>query len=54
MKTLLTDSGIFGITFFGDGEIIKTVPMINTLHVRVNNPSSLLGFLSQILVRWGR
>ena len=39
---LLADSNMFGITLFGDGATIKTIPMINALAAGVNNPLALL------------
>jgi hypothetical protein len=42
MKTLLLEARIFGITVFGDGATIKTVPLVNVLAACVNNPFALL------------
>ncbi len=42
MKTLLSEARVFGITVFGDGATIKTVPLINVLAACVNNPFGLL------------
>jgi hypothetical protein len=42
MKTLLLEAQIFGITVFGDGAAIKTVPLVNVLAACVNNPFALL------------
>ena len=39
---LLADSTLFGLTLFGDGATIKTIPMINALAAGVNNPFALL------------
>jgi hypothetical protein len=42
MKTLLLEARIFGITVFGDGATIKTVPLVNVLSACVNNLFALL------------
>ena len=42
MKTLLSEAWVFGITVFGDGATIKTVPLVNVLAACVNNPFALL------------
>ena len=42
MKTLRSEATIFGITIFGDGATIKTVPLLNVLGAGVNNPFALL------------
>ena len=42
MKTLLSEARVFGITVFGDGATIKTVPLVNVLASCVNNPFALL------------
>ena len=42
IKTLLTESKLFGITIFGDRATIKTVPLVNVLAAGVNNPFALL------------
>jgi hypothetical protein len=42
MKTLLSEAQAFGITVFGDGATIKTVPLVNVLVSCVNNPFALL------------
>jgi hypothetical protein len=42
MKTLLSESSTFGITLFGDGATIKTVPLLNILAAGVNNSFALL------------
>jgi hypothetical protein len=42
MKTLLSEASIFGITVFGDGATIKTVPLLNVLAAGVNNSFALL------------
>jgi len=39
---LLADCQLYGITLFGDGATIKTIPMINALAAGVNNPFALL------------
>jgi hypothetical protein len=43
MKTLLSEAHIFGISIFGHGAMIKSVPLINVLAAGPNNPSALLG-----------
>ncbi len=42
MKTLRSEATIFGVTIFGDGATIKTVPLLNVLGAGVNNPFALL------------
>lgn len=42
IKSLLTESKLFGITVFGDGATIKGVPLVNVLAAGVNNPFALL------------
>jgi hypothetical protein len=42
MKTLLSEARVFGITVFGDGATIKTVPLVNVLASCVNNLFALL------------
>ena len=42
MKTLLSEARVFGVTVFGDGATIKTVPLVNVLAACVNNPFALL------------
>ena len=42
MKSLLCEASTFGITVFGDGATIKTVPLLNVLAAGVNNPFALL------------
>ena len=42
IKSLLTESKLFGITVFGDGATIKGVPLVNILAAGVNNPFALL------------
>jgi hypothetical protein len=42
MKTLLSEAHIFGITVFGDGATIKTLPLVNVLAACVNNDFALL------------
>jgi hypothetical protein len=42
MKTLLSEARVFGITVFGDGATIKTVPLVNVLAACVTNPFALL------------
>ena len=42
MATLLSEVRIFGVTVFGDGATIKTVPLVNVLAAGVNNSFALL------------
>ena len=42
MKSLLCEASTFGVTVFGDGATIKTVPLLNVLAAGVNNPFALL------------
>ena len=42
MRTLLLEARVFGLTVFGDGATIKTVPLVNVLAAGVNNPFALL------------
>ncbi len=42
MCSLLSESKCFGISVFGDGATIKTVPLINVLDASPNNPFVLL------------
>ena len=42
MKTLISEAHIFGITIFGDGATVKTIPLFNILAAGVNNPFALL------------
>ena len=42
MKTLLSEAATFGITVFGDGATIKTIPLLNVLAAGVNNSFALL------------
>jgi hypothetical protein len=42
MRTLLSEARVFGLTVFGDGATIKTVPLVNVLAAGVNNPFALL------------
>ncbi len=42
MKTLMSEARIFGLTIFGDGATIKTIPLINILATGVNNSFALL------------
>ena len=42
IKSLLTESKLFGVTVFGDGATIKSVPLVNVLAAGVNNPFALL------------
>jgi hypothetical protein len=42
MKTLMSKARIFGLTIFGDGATIKTIPFINILAAGVNNSFALL------------
>jgi hypothetical protein len=56
MKTLLSEARIFGITVFGDGATIKTVPFVNVLAACVNNNFALLEIANctAILPKGGR
>jgi len=42
MRTLISEAHIFGITIFGDGATVKTIPLFNILAAGVNNPFALL------------
>jgi hypothetical protein len=42
MKTILCEARIFGVSVFGDGATIKSVPLVNVLAAGVNNPFALL------------
>jgi len=42
MRTLLSEERVFGLTIFGDGATIKTVPLVNVLAAGVNNLFALL------------
>jgi len=42
MSALLSEAKIFGVTVFGDGATIKSVPLVNVLAAGVNNPFALL------------
>ena len=42
MKTLMSEARVFGLTLFGDGATIKTVPLVNVLAAGINNPFALL------------
>jgi hypothetical protein len=42
MKTLLSEATTFGITIFGDGASIKSIPLLNVLAAGVNNSFALL------------
>ena len=41
-NTLLKDAHIYGISLFGDGATVKTVPMINALGAGVHNSFAML------------
>jgi hypothetical protein len=45
MTTLLSEVDIFGLTIFGDGATIKSVPLINILAAGPNNPFALLDII---------
>jgi hypothetical protein len=45
MCSLLSESEIFGISGFGDGATIKSIPLINILAVGPNNPLALLNIV---------
>jgi hypothetical protein len=42
MPTLLSEVDFFGLTIYGDGATIKSVPLINILAAGPNNPFALL------------
>jgi hypothetical protein len=42
MTALLSEAKIYGVTVFGDGATIKSVPLVNILAAGVNNPFALL------------
>jgi hypothetical protein len=42
MCSLLSKVGIFGVSVFGDGATIKSIPLINILAASPNNPFALL------------
>jgi hypothetical protein len=42
MRILLSEVDIFGLTIYGDGATIKSVPLINILAAGPNNPFALL------------
>jgi hypothetical protein len=42
MRTLLSEARVYGLTVFGDGTTIKTVPVVNVLAAGVNNLFALL------------
>ena len=42
MRTLISEAHTFGITIFGDGATVKTIPLFNILAAGVNNPFALL------------
>ncbi len=42
MKTLMPEARVFGLTLFGDGATIKTVPLVNVLAAGINNLFALL------------
>jgi len=42
MSSVLSESEIFGISVFGDGATIKSIPLINILAASPNNPMALL------------
>jgi hypothetical protein len=56
MKTLLSEATIFGITIFGDGATIKTIPLMNVLAAGVNKSFALLDIVdcTDHLVRGGK
>lgn len=45
MKTLLSEASIFGVTIFGDGATIKSVPLVNVLVAGMNNSLQCLTFV---------
>ena len=42
MRTLMSEARVFGLTLFGDGATIKTVPLVNVLAAGINNPFAWL------------
>ncbi len=44
--TLLSEVDIFGLTIYGDGATIKSVPLINILAAGSNNPFALLDIVN--------
>ena len=55
MKSLVLDAKIFGVTLFGDGATIKTVPMVKYTGAGVQNDFSMLyifEFFVPILQWW--
>ena len=42
MSSILVEAKIFGVTVFGDGATIKSVPLVNVLAAGANNPFALL------------
>ena len=42
MKTLMSEARVFGLTLFGDGATIKTVPLVNVLAAGINDLFALL------------
>ena len=42
MSSVLSESEIFGISIFGDGATIKSIPLINILAASPNNPMALV------------
>jgi hypothetical protein len=49
MRTLPSEAQVFGLTVFGDGATIKTVPLVNVLAAGVNNLFALLNILPIVL-----
>jgi hypothetical protein len=42
LQSLRQEADVFGISIFGDGATIKSVPLVNVLAASPNNPSALL------------
>jgi hypothetical protein len=52
MRTLLSEVDIFGLTNYGDGATIKSVPLIYILAAGTNNPFALLNiFVAPLICR---
>ena len=49
MTTLLSKVEIFGLTIYGDGATIKSVPLINILAAGPNNPFALLDIVDSTI-----
>ena len=49
MMTLLLEVDFFGLTIYGDGATIKSVPLINILAAGPNNPFALLDIVDSTI-----